>query len=470
MAQPVLVSAGSLAIRPAMSDTLCNALIGIPSGLGGAVVPGIVWPPLPTDVLGILAALRATEALTEHEIQAGQLRQLCALAEHARTHTSWGRQHLPEVLSWEAFQGLPVLDRQYVQAHEDELRAEYVPAEHGHTYPAMTSGSTGTPVQVWKSVLAGAVWTAVNIRDHQWHQRDLSLTLAAIRRAPDAAYPGMYCSTWGYASDVLGGTGQCWLLDVGVPAHEQIAWLVEHSDFAYLLTFPSNLSELLRVCEERGQHWPFLREVRTVSEPVSEELRARCRHVFGVEIVDMYSTQELGYLALQRPDGPGYYVMSDTHVVEVLGDDGSSCRPGEIGRVVVTALHNFAMPLFRYDVGDLALVGEPGALPFPVLERVFGRSRNLLLAPDGTRRWPSLGTLVLMKIAPVVQHQFVQVARDRIVVRLVVGRAVTSEEEHAMRMHLQSRNPEGIHFEFIYVDDIPRGAGGKFEDFISEVS
>jgi len=29
-----------------------------------------------------------------------------------------------------------------------------------------------------------------------------------------------------------------------------------------------------------------------------------------------------------------------------------ACAPGEIGRVVVTPLHNFAMPLFRYDIGD----------------------------------------------------------------------------------------------------------------------
>jgi phenylacetate-CoA ligase len=210
--------------------------------------------------------------------------------------------------------------------------------------------------------------------------------------------------------------------------------------------------------------------VRTLSEPVTDELRVNCREILGVEIADQYSTQELGYIALQRRKGPGYYAMSDTHVVEVLTDDGRPCEPGEIGRVVVTALHNFAMPLFRYDVGDRALVGEPGRLPYPVLERIFGRTRNLLLAPDGKRSWPALGAQQLSRIAPVVQHQFVQVSMDRIEARLVLRRPVTEAEENAMRVHLKSRVPVGFSIEFSYVDSIPRGPGGKFEDFICEVS
>lgn len=322
---------------------------------------------------------------------------------------------------------------------------------------------------MWKSDLATAVWIAVTARDHQWQHRDLGLTLAAIRNAPHAVYPGVRGSSWGDPAAILGGTGLLRMLHIDVPAHRQITWLDEQ-EFGYLLTFPSNLSELLNLCEERGRRWPALREVRTVSEAVTDELRSRCREILGVEIVDTYSTQELGYIGLQRPDGPGFYATLDTHVVEVLTDEGRPCQPGEVGRVVVTALHNFAMPMFRYDVGDRALVGDAGQLPYLVLERVLGRTRNLLLAPDGSRRWARLGTAGLMRIAPVIQHQFVQVARDRIVVRLVVRRPVTEAEEQAMRTHLSERIPDGIGLTFSYVAEIPRGPGGKFEDFICQVS
>ena len=432
-------------------------------------IPGIVWPPLTGAPIEMLAQLRATEKLTHSQIRAGQLRQLQALASHAREQTAWGGQYLPEKLTWESFQALPVLDRTFVQTHEQELFAAQWPAEHGMAYEVLTSGSTGTPVRVWKSRLAGALWQVVTARDHLRHRRELGLTLGAIRKLPAAPYPGRYGTSWGEAAEMLGGSGATWMLNIDTPPQLQINWLDEHDDIAYLLTYPSNLSEILRLCEQRGSRWPALREIRTVSEPVADELRTRCRETLGVEIVDQYSTQEVGYIALQRPDRTGFYELSDTHVVEVLDDDGNPCAPGEIGRVVVTPLHNFCMPLFRYAVGDLALVGEPGPLPYPVIDRVLGRTRNLLLAPDGTRRWVFLGTKGLMKAAPLVQIQFVQVALDRVEVRLVAERPVTTAEEHAMRAHLSPHFGDGIEFTFSYVDHIPRGAGGKFEDFICAV-
>jgi phenylacetate-CoA ligase len=153
----------------------------------------------------------------------------------------------------------------------------------------------------------------------------------------------------------------------------------------------------------------------------------------------------------------------------VLTDDDRPCQPGEVGRIVATALHNYAMPLFRYEVGDLALVGEPGQLSYPVIEKIFGRSRNLLLAPDGSRRWLSFGTRELVELAPIIQHQFVQVSTDQIVARLVVQRPLADYEELAVRRHLEARIPNGIEWTFSYMESIPRNAGGKFEDFICEV-
>lgn len=61
----------------------------------------------------------------------------------------------------------------------------------------------------------------------------------------------------------------------------------------------------------------------------------------------MYSANEVGYIALQCPRTEVYHVLSEGALVEVLDEHGQACAPGAIGRVVVTPLHNFAMPLFR---------------------------------------------------------------------------------------------------------------------------
>ena len=167
-----------------------------------------------------------------------------------------------------------------------------------------------------------------------------------------------------------------------------------------------------------------------------------------------------------------YHVQSEGLVVEVLDDDGMPCAPGRVGRVVVTTLHNFAMPLVRYEIGDYAEPGEPCACGrgLPVLRRILGRVRNTLVTADGRRYWPIFSTRKLVDVAPILQHQFVQKEYDLIEVKLVTAVPLGPEQEAQMRRHILSQVPSGMRLRFTYTDTIPRNAGGKFEDFVSEVT
>src|SRR5262249_14466253 len=143
-----------------------------------------------------------------------------------------------------------------------------------------------------------------------------------------------------------------------------------------------------------------------------------------VEVVDSYSSEELGYIGLQCPGREHYHVQAENLLVEVLRGDGSPCVAGETGRMVVTTLHNFAMPFVRYANGDYAEVGPacPCGRGLPVLTRIAGRQRNMLMRPDGVQHWPSFPTEVWGGIAPVRQLQVVQDALDHVEVRLVLPR------------------------------------------------
>ena len=70
---------------------------------------------------------------------------------------------------------------------------------------------------------------------------------------------------------------------------------------------------------------------------------------------------------------------------------------------------------------------------------------------------------------PVKNFQFVQREIDLIEARLVASRKLTPDEEVLLRRQLLTRLPDVFRFTFSYCDEIPRGAGGKFEDFISEL-
>ena len=302
----------------------------------------------------------------------------------------------------DAWARVPILGRRAVQEAGDRLHATELPPGHGRPVEVRTSGSSGMPVTVRKTELEQFYWQSFTLREELWHGRDLGAKLLAIRRddqlAPTATGASLrQLRDWGAPVATVYPTGPMVLLDYRCTIAEQAdALRRERPD--YLLTFPSNLLALLRHMRAQDLAPAGLRGVRTAGEALAPETRALCSRPLGcVEVTDCYSAAETGNLAFQCPDSPPgqerYHVQSESALVEVLDADGRPCAPGATGRVVVTPLHNFAMPLIRYEIGDLAEVGPPCTCgrTLPVLTRIPGRARDMLTLPGGAQRhllWP----------------------------------------------------------------------------------
>jgi phenylacetate-CoA ligase len=264
-------------------------------------------------------------------------------------------------------------------------------------------------------------------------------------------------------------TGSRALLDVRVPIAEQVDWLLRRKP-GYLITLPSNLALIARHCLDHAIRLPTLRLVRTVSEVVTDDLRVLCQQALGVPIADVYSTEEVGPIALQCPLHTHYHVQSEAVLVEVLDEQGAPCGPGQAGRVVVTPLHNLAMPLLRYDVGDYAGVGPPCdcGRTLPVLTRILGRDRNRLVMPNGERTYAPVSSRI-GEVAAIIQHQMVQTRIDQLELRIVARRQLTDDETRFLRDVILRNIGHPFPLEIVYVDAIPRTESGKFEDFRCEV-
>ena len=250
---------------------------------------------------------------------------------------------------------------------------------------------------------------------------------------------------------------------------------MQRQDPDYLLTHPTIVDRLARYSIEHDIRLPNLRQVETIAEILRPATREACHKAWGVSVVDMYTTREIGYIALQCPDHETYHVQSEDVFVEVLDENGYPCAPGECGRVVVTPLHNFAMPFIRYEIGDYAEVGEPCECGrgLQVLRHILGRKQNMLVLPSGEERWPLLSSgniSELLAIAPIKQFQFVQKSADAIELRLSTARDLVAHEEDTLRRWIHDKFGYPFDVSLEYFDEIPRTAAGKFIDFVSEIS
>jgi len=454
-----------------------NSTVDFASWRLTGALPGNVWPAVPSPdaaaTLAVLFQMESSQWLPPDDIFARQLSQLDALLRHAYATTPWYQRHWrgiydpSKTLTPDRFVALPRIERRDLQTGSGELQSTRLPPAHGRTQEHRTSGSTGSPIRHLSTGLSRIYWNALTLRDHLWHRRDLGLKLAVVRRESTSSR----AANWGSATAGLVATGPGVTHSINADAGELLDWLLAERP-GYLLTYPSLIRELARLSIERKVRLDGLVEVRAFAEMLGTDVRPLCREAWGVPVTDMYSAVETGYLALQCPEHEHYHVQSEGVVLEVLDDAGRPCGAGEVGRVVVTTLHNFAMPLVRYDIGDYAEVGPPCPCGrgHPVLRRILGRVRNTLVTADGKRYWPILSSQSLLDVAPIRQHQFVQTAYDKVEVRLVLDSPLTADQTLAARKILEENFPAGIQFEFVRVDALSRSAGGKFEDFVSQVA
>jgi phenylacetate-CoA ligase len=265
------------------------------------------------------------------------------------------------------------------------------------------------------------------------------------------------------------------MLDVRCTLEEQADWLLQQ-DPDYLLTHPSIVKGLAQQFIGSSKKLSRLKQVRTFGEVVSEEVRSGCRLAWNVPVTDAYSAAESGYLALQCPEYEHYHVQSEGVLIEILNDDGKPSQPGEIGRLLLTTLTNYAMPLIRYEIGDYAEVGEQCACGrgLPVLKRILGRERNICVLPNGQHRWPSLGTesfeARIADFPPIQQFQLVQRTSHAMELFLVMHRKLSVDEDTMVQGWV--REAVGYPFDVTirYVDSVSRNSGNKFEDFRCEMA
>ena len=421
----------------------------------------------------LVGQLDETQWATYADIAASQSRHLVRLAGHCSRRSPFFARRLAraglephDLGDPHRFGALPVLTRREWQTARDFYCTEWPGG--GHVFENRTSGSTGEPVVVRKTSVSHLFWCAMSLREHGWHKRDLAGRLCVIR-APISR--PVRRADWGPPASAMGQTGPFLGLPIAGDAAALAESLIEFQP-EMVSTYPNTLNALARYFQDTGRTLPGLRHILTSSETLTLAIRTEAEVVFGVPIEDNYSSEEVGIIAIQCPVSGLYHVMSESVIAEVLDDSGRPCGPGEVGRVTLTDLHNYATPVIRYDIGDFAEVARPCRCGrgLPTWKRILGRERNLLVRPDGTRHWPVTGFPRAREIAPVLQFQLVQEDLETIEARLVVERPLSPAEEDRLRTLFNTQTGHAFRMRFTYfADRIPCSSPGKFEEFVCNV-
>jgi phenylacetate-CoA ligase len=111
-------------------------------------------------------------------------------------------------------------------------------------------------------------------------------------------------------------------------------------------------------------------------EPLTEDTRKLAREAFNAEIFNFYGSQDLGSMAQDCEKHEGLHLGMERYILEIMPD----------GRLIWTDLLNYAMPLIRYENGDIGELDKSCSCGrgLTTLKNIVGRTFQYLWTKQGT--------------------------------------------------------------------------------------
>ena len=239
---------------------------------------------------------------------------------------------------------------------------------------------------------------------------------------------------------------------------------IEKKKVKCLVGYSSALGELSDYIRRSGRDCSncSVRAIIPISETMPEPVRRTLEKQFGCPVRAWYSNEENGIMGLQNEKDEGYRIDTETYYYEILKmDSDEPAEPGELGRIVITDLFNYAFPILRYDNGDTAVAvrKEKNGRFKLYLSELYGRRSDLIYDCKGNAVTPYIITNNLWDIEGVKQYRFIQEDVKDYTIWLNGDPAKMDQEEILGRIRPYLGDEARIKVEI--VDEIPVLASGK---------
>lgn len=250
--------------------------------------------------------------------------------------------------------------------------------------------------------------------------------------------------------------------------------LLKDKNIEILIGYSSVIYDLARHIISQGDTPKSfgVKGILCLAEPLYPNMSDTIRKAFDCLVLSRYSNQECGVLAYECPTCGKFHFNTASYFFETLNfDNDQPTPPGTPGRIVVTDLYNYALPMIRYDTGDIGstLPSDCPQFATPILQSLEGRQIDSIYDASGRRLAPFVfdATFDALNISSMVlkQFQFIQQNRTHYRVRLCVNEAFSQEQ--SLIEKLKQILGADAQIEIDYVDEIPVLNSGKRKYIVS---
>ena len=414
-------------------------------------------------------ALAASQYFSADELQALQLERMKRILTAAHATNAFYRHRFRacgfepgDFRDFADLARLPILTKDDIRNElAANLSAGFAPE---NVVQKRTGGSTGVPLRVCIDFDAAAAKKAATERHDAWARRHPGDRLAAVWG--DTAGPQPWRARLRNAL-----TTRALFLDTlrfEPGAIDAFVARIRRLRPPVLMGHAHSVFRLAEYVRDHGMADIGFRSVITTAMVLTETERRTIEAVFRAPVFDRYGCEEMSIIASECEAHRGLHIFAEGVYIELEGERENQPRP-----LIITDLLNRAMPLIRYEVGDLG-VAQSGTCPcgrgLPRLREVSGRSADFLYTPD---RVPVFGISILdtfvIHIPGVKQCQIVQDRYDHFDVFIVRDAGFADESLARLRRNVVQIFGERMRYDVHPVAAIPQTERGKYRFSICRI-
>ncbi|MHA1280515.1 MAG: phenylacetate--CoA ligase family protein, partial [Candidatus Helarchaeota archaeon] len=361
-----------------------------------------------------------------------------------------------------ALNQLPVVNKVlYKENYDKFISSQYKNAKSNRI--VSTSGSTGIPFSI------------VQNKNKIHHNTAASIFLCSLGRY----FIGMkqaFIRVWAERNQK--SRFRCLLenvnmLDTAYIDNSGIETIIEqlnHKNYKSILSYASSLAAINQYLNEYPTDKKYsVQSIISQSEALPEIIRHELEEKFSCVVNSVYSNQENGIMGIQDKDGVEYYLDTSSYFFEFLRlDSDAPVGDGELGRIVVTDLYNYAFPILRYDTGDLVKYQKIDRIDSYrlIIKELFGRRVDTIFDCNGKALSPAAVARKIANLDGIKQWQIIQI--DQRKYQLNINLASNSFNDREVHKHMLAFLGENAKLEIQYTDEIPVLNSGKRRTIINE--
>ena len=301
-----------------------------------------------------------------------------------------------------------------------------------------SSGTTGKPTVVGYTAKDIDTWASVMAR---------SIRAAGGRRGDiiHVAYGyGLFTGGLGahYGAEKLG----CTVIPVSGGMTERQVQLIVDFEPKIIMVTPSYMLAIVEEMQKQGVD-PKTCSLRIGifgAEPWTAAMREAIETKTSLDAIDIYGLSEIigpgvAQECIETKDG--LTVWEDHFFPEIIDPDNGEVLPeGEKGELVFTSLTKEALPMIRYRTRDLTRLLPPTARSMRRIEKITGRSDDMLII-RGVNLFPTQIEELILKQPELEPHYTLEVTRpanlDELTVHVEMGSQLANGSQDAQRAAAQ---------------------------------